>query len=300
MRLVRIAAAAILVALAGGAAAQDWPTRPITLVVPFAAGGGIDVSVRIQAQHMGEILGQSIVIENIGGAAGTTGSLRVAKAAPDGYTFLIGNSGTHAYSQSLYKKPHKRGGRIHSVGCGVGIAAYPDRPQGPPGQQPPGVRRLRESKPGQDAVRLGGRRCRHPPAMRAPQHGDGRENHPCPVSRRRTGHAGPDRRAHRLHVRHDPDRGAAGQAEDREGNRRDGAAARSDHRDPDLGRTRTAGASNPAYGTILPAQGNPGCVVFKLTRRCARARQPGIRWRLESAWRSHRPTSAAPNIARPA
>ncbi len=106
MRLVRIAAAAILVALAGGAAAQDWPTRPITLVVPFAAGGGIDVSVRIQAQHMGEILGQSIVIENIGGAAGTTGSLRVAKAAPDGYTFLIGNSGTHAYSQSLYKKPH--------------------------------------------------------------------------------------------------------------------------------------------------------------------------------------------------
>jgi tripartite-type tricarboxylate transporter receptor subunit TctC len=97
---------AALMAFTGAAAAQDWPTRPITLVVPFAPGGGIDVSVRIQALHMGETLGQTIVVENVGGAAGTTGTLRVAKAAPDGYTMLIGNSGTHAYSQSLYKKPH--------------------------------------------------------------------------------------------------------------------------------------------------------------------------------------------------
>jgi tripartite-type tricarboxylate transporter receptor subunit TctC len=100
-----IAAAAALIALAGTCGAQDWPTRPITLIVPFAAGGGIDVSVRLQAQHMSELLGQTIVVENIGGAAGTTGSQRVAKAAPDGYTLLIGNSGTHAYSQSLYKRP---------------------------------------------------------------------------------------------------------------------------------------------------------------------------------------------------
>ncbi len=99
------AAAAALIALAGNCGAQDWPTRPITLIVPFAAGGGIDVSVRLQAQHMSELLGQTIVVENIGGAAGTTGSQRVAKAAPDGYTLLIGNSGTHAYSQSLYKRP---------------------------------------------------------------------------------------------------------------------------------------------------------------------------------------------------
>ena len=98
------AAAAALIAMTG-AGAQDWPTRPITLVVPFAAGGGIDVSVRLQAQHMSELLGQSIVVENIGGAAGTTGSQRVAKAASDGYTMLIGNTGTHAYSQSLYRRP---------------------------------------------------------------------------------------------------------------------------------------------------------------------------------------------------
>ena len=100
-----LAGLALLLGLTGPAAAQEWPTRPITLVVPFAAGGGIDVSVRIQAQHMSGLLGQSIVIENVGGAAGTTGSQRVAKAAPDGYTMMIGNSGTHAYSQSVYKRP---------------------------------------------------------------------------------------------------------------------------------------------------------------------------------------------------
>jgi tripartite-type tricarboxylate transporter receptor subunit TctC len=98
-------AATMMSVLTGAADAQDWPTRPITLVVPFAAGGGIDVSARIQALQMGELLGQTIVVENIGAAAGTTGTLRVAKAAPDGYTMLIGNSGTHAYSQSLYKRP---------------------------------------------------------------------------------------------------------------------------------------------------------------------------------------------------
>jgi tripartite-type tricarboxylate transporter receptor subunit TctC len=99
-----IAAAAVL-ALTGTAFAQDWPTRPITLVVPFAPGGGVDSSARIQALHMAELLGQSIIVENVGAAAGMVGSLRVAKAAPDGYTLLIGNSGTQTFNQSLYKKP---------------------------------------------------------------------------------------------------------------------------------------------------------------------------------------------------
>jgi len=105
MRKTVIAASAIHVALSAGAAAQDWPSRPITLVVPFAAGGGVDVSARIQAQRMSELLGQSIIVENVGAAAGMVGGQRVAKAPPDGYTVLIGNSGTHAYNQSLYKKP---------------------------------------------------------------------------------------------------------------------------------------------------------------------------------------------------
>src|SRR2546430_11988581 len=105
MRRTIIDGAATISAFAGHAAAQDWPTRPITLIVPFAAGGGIDVSARIQALRMGELLGQSIVVENVGAAAGMVGGQRVAKAEPDGYTLLIGNSGTHAYNQTLYKKP---------------------------------------------------------------------------------------------------------------------------------------------------------------------------------------------------
>lgn len=101
-----VAAVAALAGLCLPAEAQttDWPGRPITLIVPFSAGGGIDANARLQAQVLGEILGQSVVVENVGAAAGTVGSARVAKAEPDGYTLLIGNSGTHAYSQSLYKK----------------------------------------------------------------------------------------------------------------------------------------------------------------------------------------------------
>src|SRR5256885_14164387 len=105
MRRTIIAAAATIIAFAGHAAAQDWPSRPITLIVPFAAGGGVDVSARIQAQHMSELLGQSIIIENVGAAAGMAGGQRVARAPPDGYTFLVGNTGTHAYNQTLYKRP---------------------------------------------------------------------------------------------------------------------------------------------------------------------------------------------------
>ena len=97
--------AATLIAAATLARAQDWPARPMTLVVPFAAGGGVDLSARIQAQRMGELLGQTIIVENVGAAAGMAGGQRVAKSPPDGYTFLIGNTGTHAFNQSLYKKP---------------------------------------------------------------------------------------------------------------------------------------------------------------------------------------------------
>ena len=106
MRVAWSIACALAGALfATAAAAQEWPTRPMTLVVPFAAGGGVDVSARIQAQKMGELLGQSIVVDNMGGASGMTGAAHVAKSAPDGYTMLIGNSGTQAYSQALNKMP---------------------------------------------------------------------------------------------------------------------------------------------------------------------------------------------------
>ncbi len=100
-----VLAAVLLTATAAVVRADDWPARPITLVVPFAAGGGVDVSARIQAQGMSERLGQPIVVDNMGGAAGMTGAEHVAKSDPDGYTMLIGNSGTQAFSQALRKAP---------------------------------------------------------------------------------------------------------------------------------------------------------------------------------------------------
>jgi tripartite-type tricarboxylate transporter receptor subunit TctC len=86
----------------GAATAQTYPNRLITMVVPFAAGGPTDVIARIMADHMGRTLGQNIVVENVAGAGGTTGSLRVARATPDGYTILMGNMGTHSASVGLY------------------------------------------------------------------------------------------------------------------------------------------------------------------------------------------------------
>src|SRR4051812_9871212 len=85
------------------AAQSDYPTRrPITLIVPFAAGGPTDVIARIVSENMSRTLGQSIVIENIVGAGGTTASVRAARAAPDGYTIEMGHMGTHAASVALY------------------------------------------------------------------------------------------------------------------------------------------------------------------------------------------------------
>jgi len=98
-------ALAVLAGVAGPATAQDYPTRPVTLIIPFAAGGPTDVLGRIVGARMGEVLGQQVVIENVGGAGGMTGSARVAQSAPDGYTIALGTVGTHAQGQSLYKKP---------------------------------------------------------------------------------------------------------------------------------------------------------------------------------------------------
>jgi tripartite-type tricarboxylate transporter receptor subunit TctC len=86
------------------AAAQNYPTRPIVMVVPYAAGGTFDVMGRIMAARMAELLGQSVIVENTTGAGGIIGVNRVINAAPDGYTLLLGSTGTHAYNQTIYKK----------------------------------------------------------------------------------------------------------------------------------------------------------------------------------------------------
>jgi tripartite-type tricarboxylate transporter receptor subunit TctC len=93
----------------GAGAAENWPTRPLTMVVPFAAGGGTDVLGRIVGRRLSEVLGQQVIIENVSGAGGMTGVARVAKAPPDGYQFVLGGIDTFAQSQSLYKRPLSAG-----------------------------------------------------------------------------------------------------------------------------------------------------------------------------------------------
>jgi tripartite-type tricarboxylate transporter receptor subunit TctC len=104
-RLVIAAGLACLLTPIGAASAQDWPTRPVTLVVPFAAGGPVDTMARIIAARLSELLGQQVIVENIGGAGGMTGAARVAKAAPDGYTAVLSGSATLAINQTIYKRP---------------------------------------------------------------------------------------------------------------------------------------------------------------------------------------------------
>ena len=102
--LVAALAGTVLLGATAAQAQPAYPTRPITMIVPFAAGGPTDGLARLVAQAMSSDLGQQIVVENVGGAGGTIGSARAAKATPDGYTLLFGHAGTHAASVGLYKK----------------------------------------------------------------------------------------------------------------------------------------------------------------------------------------------------
>ena len=100
LQLVAIVAAACSSVEAG--TAQNFPARPITMIVPFAAGGTTDVTARIVGEHMSRTLGQRIIVENIVGAGGTVGSTRAMRANPDGYTIEMGQMGTHAAAVALY------------------------------------------------------------------------------------------------------------------------------------------------------------------------------------------------------
>jgi tripartite-type tricarboxylate transporter receptor subunit TctC len=107
MKLLRIAAAcAVLWGGIGIASAQVYPSRPITMVVPFAAGGPVDTVARILSEPMRASLGQSIIVENVTGAAGSIGVGRVARAAPDGYTLSIGHWSTHVVNGAIYALPY--------------------------------------------------------------------------------------------------------------------------------------------------------------------------------------------------
>jgi tripartite-type tricarboxylate transporter receptor subunit TctC len=106
MRILLVAVALMLGTAAHRAAAEDYPTRPITMVVPFAAGGSSDTIGRILADGMRGPLGQSVLIENVGGASGNVGVGRVARAAPDGYTLILGSWPTHVLNAAIFTLPY--------------------------------------------------------------------------------------------------------------------------------------------------------------------------------------------------
>jgi tripartite-type tricarboxylate transporter receptor subunit TctC len=103
--MLRLVLIALLALFGTPIKAETWPNRPLTMVVPFATGGPMDAVARILQSALSEALQQQVIVENIGGAGGMIGAARVAKAAPDGYQFVLGNVGTQAVSQTLYKTP---------------------------------------------------------------------------------------------------------------------------------------------------------------------------------------------------
>ena len=105
------------------ARAQTYPSRPLTMIDPFAAGGSFDIIGRILAARMSELLGEQVIVENASGAAGIIGVNRVVHAAPDGYTFLFGSIGTHAYNQTIYKKP-----RYDAIADFTPVALFAEQP----------------------------------------------------------------------------------------------------------------------------------------------------------------------------
>src|ERR1700755_1781953 len=99
-----VAVLAAFAAAGGSACAQGYPTKPVRIVVPFAPGGGVDLTARILAQRLGERIGQTVFVENRTGASGIIGTESVARAAPDGYTLLVGSQTTQAVVPAMYGK----------------------------------------------------------------------------------------------------------------------------------------------------------------------------------------------------
>jgi len=121
MHLLHRSIILILLALASAPAAAQYPVKPITVIVPFAAGGPTDVVARLLGDHMSRTLGQTLVVENVGGAGGTIGMTRAAQAQPDGYTIALGNMGTQSAAPALY--PNLKYDPAKSF-AQVGIATY--------------------------------------------------------------------------------------------------------------------------------------------------------------------------------
>ena len=237
-------AIAFLLVASGAAQAQDWPARPVNMIVPYAAGGPVDTIARILAARLSEVLGQQVVVENVGGAGGMTGASRVAKAPPDGYTVLLSGSAVLAINQTLYKKP-----LYNAVTDFEHVALFADsarvlitRKDFPANTLPEFVAyaKANQAKMQYGSAGAGsGIACLRHPARR----GHGHQDHARALSRLRPGDAGSDRRPHRLHRRADFDRAAADPRQHREGDRHARARPRARPRgSPDRAGARPRGA----------------------------------------------------------
>ena len=154
--VIGVAACTVLAAAAasaGQAAAQAYPSRPITIIVAFPAGGPSDTPARMLAERMRASLGQPVIVENVAGGSGTIGTGQVARAAGDGYTLVLGNAATHVINSALPDAPIRRRERF----C-AGLAAFDQlagdrRKEDAAGEQPERVDRLAEGESGQGDVR---------------------------------------------------------------------------------------------------------------------------------------------------
>ena len=192
-----IAAALLAAAPAAPAAAQSFPSRPITLVVPFPAGGPLDTGARVMAERMRVTLGQPVIIENVAGASGSIGVGRVARAAPDGYTLVVGGTPTHVMNGAVMTLPYRRDRRLRAD-CVDHQRAEPDRRQeGDAREHPQGTDRVAEGQSGQGLARHRRRRHHLAHRRRVLPAVDRHALHAGALSRRRPGGAGPRRRTDR-------------------------------------------------------------------------------------------------------
>ncbi len=157
-RLLNTGLMAIAVGLVISGATVAYPTKPITLVVPFPPGGSTDIVGRVVADGLSKELGQPVVIENRGGAGGTVGTAVVAKAAPDGHTLAIGTTSTHAVGPATLQGRVRPGEGICADHTGGGDALCARRQQQRAGQVGVGAGRAGEVAAGQVQLWLGGRR----------------------------------------------------------------------------------------------------------------------------------------------
>ena len=151
-------ATTLVAAVPRAAAAETWPDRPLTMVVPFPPGGPTDALGRILSERMGRALGQSIIVDNVSGAGGTLGVAKVARAPADGYTLSIAQTTSNVFSVAVYNVPYDVAGRFRAGRADLFVGADDDRTRRPAGVQPPRADPVAEGCPASRVVRDGRRR----------------------------------------------------------------------------------------------------------------------------------------------